>query len=77
MLVGIEVEGDVEVFAAEIVERKEQANQVAINQFLELNTILQHPKVVADLMVKKGVTPGIALQFVSNIKKFQQEEKNS
>jgi hypothetical protein len=53
------------------------ANQVAINQFLELNTILQHPKVVADLMVKKGVAPGIALQFVSNIKKFQREEKNS
>jgi len=39
LLVGIKVKGDVEVFAAEIVERKEQANQVAINQFLELNTI--------------------------------------
>lgn len=53
------------------------ANQVAIDQFLELNTILRHPKVVAELMVKNGVRPGIALQFVSNIKKFQREEKKS
>jgi len=49
------------------------ANQVAMNQFLELNTILQHPKVVVELMVKNKVAPGIALQFVSNIKKFQRE----
>ncbi len=41
-----------------------------MNQFLELNTILQHPKVVVKLMVKNKVAPGIALQFVSNIKKF-------
>jgi hypothetical protein len=53
------------------------ANQVAMDQFLELNTILQHPKVVAQLMVKKGVNPGIALQFVSNIKNFQRQEKES
>ena len=53
------------------------ANQVAIDQFLELNTILQHPKVVAELMVKNGVRLGIALQFVSNIKKFQREEKKA
>jgi hypothetical protein len=51
------------------------ANQVAINEFLELNTILQYPKVVAELIVKKGVKPGIVLQFVSNIKKFLREEK--
>jgi len=51
------------------------ANQVAMDQFLELNTILQHPKVVTDLMVKLKVPPGIALQFVSNIKKFLREEK--
>ena len=49
------------------------ANKVAMDQFLELNTILQHPKVVAELMVKNKVAPGIALQFVSNIKKFQRE----
>ncbi|KAH6702781.1 hypothetical protein BKA61DRAFT_560880 [Leptodontidium sp. MPI-SDFR-AT-0119] len=48
-------------------------NQVAMNQFLELNTILQHLKVVVELMVKNKVAPGIALQFVSNIKKFQRE----
>jgi hypothetical protein len=42
---------------------------------VELNSILQHPKVTAELMVKGGVKPGIALQFVSNIKKFQQEAK--
>ncbi|KFA51017.1 hypothetical protein S40293_10156 [Stachybotrys chartarum IBT 40293] len=51
----------------------QSANQVAMDQFLELNTVLQHPKLVADLMVKKGVQPGIALQFVSNVKKFQRE----
>ncbi|WQF77118.1 hypothetical protein CDEST_02132 [Colletotrichum destructivum] len=51
------------------------ANQFALDQFLELNSILQHPKVAAELMVKGGVKPGIALQFVSNIKKFQQEAK--
>jgi hypothetical protein len=53
------------------------ANKVAIDQFLELNTILQHPKVVADLMAKFKVPPGIALQFVSNIKKFLREEKET
>ncbi|PVH75292.1 hypothetical protein DL98DRAFT_551725 [Cadophora sp. DSE1049] len=53
------------------------ANQVAIDQFLELNTILQHPKVVADLMVKLKVPPGIALQFVSNIKKFLREGRET
>lgn len=53
------------------------ANQVATDQFFELNTILQHPKVVADLMVKKGVSPGIALQFVSNIKRFQRQAKET
>ena len=53
------------------------ANQVAMDQFLDLNTILQHPKVAAQLMVKNKVQPGIALQFVSNIKKFLREEKES
>ncbi|RDL36560.1 Uncharacterized protein BP5553_05912 [Venustampulla echinocandica] len=51
------------------------ANQVAIDQFLELNTILQHPKVVAELIVKNKVLLSITLQFMSNIKKFLQEEK--
>lgn len=49
------------------------ANQVAIEQFLELNTILQYPEAIVKLMVKNEVAPGIALQFVSNIKKFQRE----
>lgn len=53
------------------------ANQVAMDQFLELNTILQHPKNVASLMVKNKVQPGIALQFVNNIKKFLREEMKS
>jgi hypothetical protein len=48
-----------------------------MDQFLELNTILQHPEVVAKLMVKNKVQLGIALQFVSNIKKFLREEKKS
>jgi hypothetical protein len=56
-------------------EALQAANQFAMDQFLELNSILQHPQVTADLMVKAGVKPGIALQFVSNIKKFQQEAK--
>jgi hypothetical protein len=53
------------------------ANQVAMDQFLELNTTLQHLKVVADLIVKNKVPPGIALQFVSNIKRFLREEEKS
>lgn len=52
-------------------------NQVAIDEFLELNTILQHPKDVAKLMEKNGVRPGIALQFVSNIKKFLRDGKET
>ncbi|KAK3899187.1 hypothetical protein C8A05DRAFT_46676 [Staphylotrichum tortipilum] len=56
-------------------EALQAANQFAMDQFLELNSILQHPKVTAELMVKGGVKPGIALQFVSNIKKSQQEAK--
>ena len=54
-------------------EALQTMNQFALDQFLELNSILQHPKVIADMMVKGGVNPGIALQFVSNIKKLQQE----
>lgn len=46
------------------------ANEVTINQFLELNTILYQPKDVIKLMEKNSVVPGIALQFVSNIKIF-------
>jgi hypothetical protein len=53
------------------------ANQVTIDQFLELNMIRKHPKIVADLIVKNRVKPGIALQFVSNIEKFQREEETS
>ncbi|KAK1839853.1 hypothetical protein CCHR01_17529 [Colletotrichum chrysophilum] len=49
------------------------ANSFAMDQFLELNSVLKHPKVAGDLMVKGGVKPGIALQFVSNITKFRQE----
>jgi hypothetical protein len=49
------------------------ANQYAMDQFLELNSILQYPKFTVELMVKGGVKPGIALQFVSNIRKFQRE----
>ncbi|KAF6808440.1 hypothetical protein CPLU01_15673 [Colletotrichum plurivorum] len=56
-------------------EALQAANQFAMDQFLELKSILKHPKVAADLMVKGGVKPGIALQFVSNINKFQQEAK--
>jgi hypothetical protein len=58
-------------------EALQAANQFALDQFLKLNSILQHPKVAADMMVKGGVKPGIALQFVSNIKKLQQEAKKT
>jgi hypothetical protein len=57
-------------------EALQAANQFALDQFLELNSILQHPRVAADLMVKGGVKPGIALQFGSNIRRFQHEGKN-
>ncbi|KAF6789331.1 hypothetical protein CMUS01_16343 [Colletotrichum musicola] len=42
-------------------EALQAANQFAADQFLELNSILKHLKVAADLMVKGGVKPGIAL----------------
>ncbi|KAK1973983.1 hypothetical protein LZ30DRAFT_765014 [Colletotrichum cereale] len=61
-----EVEGD-------RMDRLEEYCNWSLQQFLELNSILKHPKVTADLMVKGGVKPGIALQFVSNINKFRQE----
>lgn len=57
-------------------EALQAANQFALDQFLELNSILQHPRVAADFMAKGGVKPGIALQFVSNIRRFQHEGKN-
>ena len=44
-------------------EALQTANQFALDQFLELNSILQHPKVVADLMVKGGVRPGDPIRF--------------
>jgi hypothetical protein len=53
------------------------ANQVAMSEFLELNTILQFPKDAVELLGKNRVRRGIALQFVSNIKKFLQEEKET
>ena len=55
----------------------QDANRVAMDKFVELNTALQYPKVVVDLMVKEGVSEGIALQFVSNIKHFQRQEEES
>ena len=53
------------------------ANRVAMDQFLELNTALQHPNKVVELMTKAGVSEGIALQFVSNIKHFQRQDEES
>ncbi|KAJ0335178.1 hypothetical protein COL154_013770 [Colletotrichum chrysophilum] len=83
---GVEVEGDrmdrlkeycdwglQQVKNDEWREALQAANRFAMDQFLELNSVLKHPKVAADLMVKGGVKPGIALQFVSNITKFRQE----
>ncbi|RYP11599.1 hypothetical protein DL765_007699 [Monosporascus sp. GIB2] len=40
-------------------EALQAANQFALDQFLELNSILQHPKVAADLMIEGGVKPGM------------------
>lgn len=36
-------------------------NQVIIDQFLELNTILQYPKVTTELIVKNRIKPDIIL----------------
>lgn len=57
-------------------EELQAAIQFASSQFLELNSILQHPDVTMNLMVKGGVKLGIAMQFMSNIKLFQQELKD-
>ncbi|KAL0929587.1 uncharacterized protein CTRU02_215486 [Colletotrichum truncatum] len=57
------------------------ALQVAItwslHEYLDLNTIKQHPKDTAALMVAGGVKAGIAWQFVSNVRVFQQETRKS
>ena len=53
------------------------ANQVAIDHFLELNTVRQYPILVARFMETRKVPPGIALQFVSNVKKYLQEGRKS
>jgi hypothetical protein len=39
-----------------------------MDEFLELNTALQYPNKVVELMTKEGVSEGIVLQFLSNIK---------
>lgn len=54
----------------------EKGTQFAMDHFLELNSVLQHPKAASDLMIKGGVKPGIALQFVSkqNIEKWWKEQ---
>ena len=52
----------------------QDANRVAMDSFVELNTALQYPNKVVDLMTREGVSEGAALQFVSNIKHFQREE---
>ncbi|CAI6082451.1 unnamed protein product, partial [Clonostachys chloroleuca] len=54
----------------------EAANQFVIDQFSELNSILQHQNFIIQLIVKGGIKPGITLQFVSNIKKFQREKSS-
>jgi len=41
------------------------ANRFALGQYLELNPILQHPKVAADLIVKGGAKTGIIIQFIA------------
>lgn len=48
----------------------EAANQFAMEELLDLNSIHQHPNAVKDAMVAKGVPLGSALRFVSNIPRF-------
>ncbi|KAH6653417.1 hypothetical protein BKA67DRAFT_660042 [Truncatella angustata] len=52
-------------------------NKHATDNFLELNSILQFPKVATDVLVRKGVKIGVALQFVSktNIEKWWRESQ--
>jgi len=56
----------------------EQANTVALDQCLELNSVLQHPKTALDLLIKGGVKAGVALQWVSksNIGKWWKESQH-
>ena len=50
----------------------EKANQVASDQCLELNSVLQHPKAALDILIKGGIIAVAALQWVSksNIEKW-------
>ncbi|WYZ38365.1 hypothetical protein EsH8_III_000279 [Colletotrichum jinshuiense] len=50
---------------------------VALAEYLDLNTMMQHPKDIVALLASCGVKLGIAWQFVSNIRTFQQETKKS
>lgn len=43
----------------------QKATRVALEQCYELNSVLEHPKPILELMVKRGVKSGSALQFVS------------
>ena len=54
----------------------EKATRIALGQYLELNSVFEHPKPILDLMVKGGVKSGVALQFVSkpNIKQWWKEQ---
>ncbi|KAJ3569921.1 hypothetical protein NPX13_g5910 [Xylaria arbuscula] len=57
----------------------EAANQCAIDYFLELNSIIQHPQAAINMLVRGGVKPGVALQFVSksNIDKWWKESQET
>ncbi|KAI3326616.1 hypothetical protein HD806DRAFT_532248 [Xylariaceae sp. AK1471] len=57
----------------------EAANRCAMDHFLELNSMIQHPQIAVDLLVRGGIKPGVALQFVSksNIEKWWKESQET
>ncbi|KAI1839610.1 hypothetical protein JX266_014179 [Neoarthrinium moseri] len=56
----------------------EKGTQCALDHFLELNSVMQHPNAAINILVRSGAKPGVALQFVSkaNIKKWWDNLKN-
>ncbi|CAG9945554.1 unnamed protein product [Clonostachys rosea f. rosea IK726] len=54
----------------------EVAIKFAIDQYLDLNSIVKHPHVIINAMVQGRVKLGSALQFTGNVDRFRKEGKN-
>uniref|UniRef100_A0A8H7K6P3 Uncharacterized protein n=1 Tax=Bionectria ochroleuca TaxID=29856 RepID=A0A8H7K6P3_BIOOC len=54
----------------------EVAIEFAMDQCLDLNSIVKHPQVILNAMVQGRVKLGSALQFTGNVDRFRKEWRN-